>query len=375
MKTCQGSLALVLTLTLAVWWNTADADFEVIHTAPSKLHVLTIGSNYSSSAYLTITGGDDAQALAGVFKAGSRSIYGGAAGVVEVVNDAATKEGILQAVSQAATYLGPGDTFVFFFSGHAMALGEQTYLVPHDSVMSDENQPDPRTLIASADLQAALDSVRARRLFLFDSDYHDIVPDTRNTHVFLASGPQGGSTQGWMYGAFTAVVLQALQGWADANQDGRVSVFELAAFVGRRLPASTSDLQIPVIRLYGPDFPLVGQPGQESAPAVVALADKLDANLVDLIRIHEAEGIDGVKAYGARRQMEIPDGLVEVIVNAVSMDGLTALKDEVVRLGGSVQTEFENVLYATLPVAALEGFVMQEAVWRMDWSRPVFDPK
>ena len=84
--------------------------------------------------------------------------------------------------------------------------------------------------------------------------------------------------------------------------------------------------------------------------------------------------MEGVQAFGAEHQMEIPDGLVEVIVNAVSTDALGTLKDEIVRLGGSVQTEFENILYATLPVGALQGFVMQEAVWRVDWSRQVFAP-
>ena len=372
MRTYAG--VFVLLLLLAVWCQPAGADLRISSEPPSKrqmLHVLAIGSDYPSSRH-PITGGSDAQALAGVFRTGSGPLYG-AAGVVEVVNDTATRDGILQAVNQAAAYLGPKDTFVFIFSGHVAAVEGQTYLVPHDA-MSDASGLDTSRLITPAELQAALDSVGTRdRLLLFDSDYLDVQFREKGTHVLQASGPGTISLQGQQYGEFTATLLQGLKGWGDANQDGRVSVFELAAFIGRQLPALTSGRQFPVVRLYGPDFPLVVRPEQESAPAV-ALADKLDANLVDLIRVHEAEGVDGVQAFGAEHQMEIPDGLVEVIINAVSTEALDTLEDEVVRLGGSVQTEFENVLYATLPVAALEEFVMQDAVWRVDWSRQVFAP-
>ena len=376
MKTYLGGF--VLALLLAVWWQPADADLVLerasLETSSKRqmLHVLAIGSDYPSS-WNPITGGSDAQALAGVFKAGSGSLYG-SAGVVEVVNDAATRDAILQAVNQAAAYLGPKDTFLFIFSGHVLALEGQTYLVPHDA-MSDASQLDTSKLITAAELQAALDGVQARdQLLLFDSEYLDLQFRAMGTHVLQASGPEGDSLQGRQYGQFTAVLLRALQGWADADQDGRVSVFEMAAFVGRHLPVSSSRSQFPVIRLYGPDFPLVGRPVGDPSRAAVLLADKLDANLVDLIRVYEAEGIEGVQAYGTEHRLEIPDGRVEIVVNAVSTDTLDALKAEVIRLGGTVETEFENILYATLPVGALEDFVMQEAVWRVDWSRQVFAP-
>ena len=281
------------------------------------------------------------------------------------------------AVDKAAAILEPGDAFVFFFSGHVTVREKQTYLIPHDALSSGADQPDPGKLISAADLRAALDKVRANyRLLLFDSDYLDMGPVTQGTYVLHASGPGGHAREGGMHGSFTTVLLQALQGWGDADQDGRVSVFELAGFVGRHLPffSDHPSPQFPVIRLYGPDFPLIRKPRRDPGLAAVALAYKLDANLVDLIRLYEAQGIEGVQAYGVEHQLDITDGRVEIIVNAVSTDVLDALKAEVVHLGGTVETEFENVLYATLPVAALEGFVMQEAVWRVDGSRQVFAP-
>ena len=104
MKTYRGGFVLVLTLALAVLGKTADARVERVGDAirsglESKrqmLHVLAVGSDYSSSTS-PITGAADAQALASVFKTAAGSLYG-AAGVVEVVNDAASRNGILQAV-------------------------------------------------------------------------------------------------------------------------------------------------------------------------------------------------------------------------------------------------------------------------------------
>ena len=248
----------------------------------------------------------------------------------------------------------------------------KSYLAAHDSELSEETPPALTNGLSTEDLRAALHEMQARqRLLLFDSMHFDFPMGTEGTHVIQAAGQGGMAFESEEGGRFTRALLQALQGWGDADQDGRVSVFELAAFVGRHLPALDSPPQIPAIALHGVDFPLIAKDGR----TVPALADKLDANLVDLVRAHEAEGMAGVQAYGAAHDIEMPDGLVEVIVNADSADALEALKAEVARAGGSVQTEFENILYATLPVAALEGFVMLEAVWRVDWSRQVFAPK
>ena len=104
----------------------------------------------------------------------------------------------------------------------------RTYLVPHDAV-SDAGELDTGRLITAAELQAALADVQAQdRLLLFDSNYLDVKFADSGTHVLHASGPGMAAVQGRQYGRFTAVVLQALQGWGDADQDGRVSVLELA---------------------------------------------------------------------------------------------------------------------------------------------------
>lgn len=361
-------LVLLLVLVLGIWRQPADT---AISSIPSTtLYVLAIGiSDYADDGIPDLQGASDALDVAAALEESGMQPN---TKIKLMVNQQATKAAILQAVNQAAAAVRAEDTFVFYFSGQAFSpnLGEETSLLPHDAAPRDL-----WTWIRAVELQAALDKVQAGRRLLFDSHYLDIQARAKGTHVLQATGPGGSAAEGREHGGhFTAVLLQGLHGWADADQDMQVSVLELAGFVARQLPAFFDRAQFPSIRLYGPDFPLVGKPGKEPGFAAASLPDKLDANLVDLIRVYAAAGMEGVQAYGVQHRVEIPDGRVDVIVNANSAGDLASLKDEVVRLGGSVQTEFENVLYATLPVAVLEDFVMQEAVWRVDWSRQVFVP-
>ena len=379
MKAKAYRSALALALVVSIWGQTADAGFDEVrsetHNRRSLLHVLAIGiSDYEASSILNLPGSvADVQAVAAILKKGAAALYD-AVEVVELVNQQASRAAVLQAVDHAAARLKAEDTFVFYFSGHALSEGE-TYLLPQDAALSGQGSPILATLLSAADLRTALGGVQAsHRLLIFDSMYFNIDIGIEGTHVLQATGPEGSAMNDERGGVFTTVLLQALQGWADADQDGKVSVFDLAGFVGRHLPVFSSSRQFPFIRLYGPDFSLLGKPQGDSGPATVGLADKLDANLVGLIRVYEAEGIEGVQAYGAARQIEVTDGRVQVVINAISSGSLDALKDQVTALGGSVQTEFENILYAMLPVGALEGFVMQAAVWRVDGTHQAAAP-
>lgn len=379
MKAFYGGVLWALVFALIVCERQAGADFVRVserHAQPRVLYVLAIGiSDYAQTPIADVPGAAaEAQILAGVLKERATSRYD-VVEVVELVDRQATRTAVLQALNRAAARLKAEDVFVFYFSGHALdserSHDGESYLAPHDAGPLSEKSPALTGGVSAADFHAALEGMPAKqRLLLFDSIHFDVRMSPEGTHVIQAAGPGGMAFASSDGGRFTKILLQALQGWGDADQDGRVSVFELAGFVGRHLPALDSPSQIPAIALHGMDFPLV----IKDVRRVPELADKLDAGLVNLIRVQESEGMAGVQAFAAEHQMEIPDGLVEVLINAVSTDALGALRDEVVRRGGSVQTEFENVLYAALPIEALKDFVMQEAVWRVDWSRQVFAP-
>ena len=362
MKAYQSGLVLVLGICL--WGQQVNAAMSITRS----LYVITIGIDAYESNPLQYAVAD-ARAMSMALKRGAEIPYVSGpltentrVGLVELVDQQAGKTAILQALQAVEQAAEAGDVFVFYFSGHVMSHEGQTYLLPHDAGLKNK-AIDTASLIAAADLQAALDKVPAtHRLWLFDSNYIDVDSSVRGTHVLQATGPGGHAVEGQHgHGHFTTVLLQALQGWGDADQDGRVSMMELASFVGHHLPAISPRDQFPTIRLYGEDFPLVVTPEGEIFPVdthseTISLADKLDAFLVDLVRVYEA------------------GGEVEVTINAISPGAIRFLEQQVVRMGGSVETDFENVLYATLPVEALRHFAMQPFVWRVDWSRQVTSP-
>lgn len=102
----------------------------------------------------------------------------------------------------------------------------------------------------------------------------------------------------------------------------------------------------------------------------LALADKLDTELVELIKAYETSGHQGVQAYSTQHYLALQGSHVPVKIIAVSEQEVDALKQHITRLGGTVDTTFENNLYATLPVPALKPFAMQPTIWRMDLPRP-----
>ena len=372
MKGFCGGVVLALLLALVVSNEEVSGAVEipVSHSQPRVLYVVAIGIGDYAEAYDLPGAAMEAQAVAAVLKKGAAALYD-VVEVVELVDQQATMAAILGAVNEAAGLLKAEDTFMLYFSGHGYAGDGEHYLVPHDARLTAGKAGNARNLVGATHLREALATVQAkRRLLLFDCMHFDVRIGVQGTHVILGAGPGGEAFTGPEGGPFTRALVQALQGWADADQDGQVSVFELAAFVGRQLPALDLSPQIPLITLYGPDFPLLSKDSRE-APV---LADKLDANLVNLIRVYEAQGMEGVQAYSAEHQLGVLDGQVQVIINAVSPGALDALNDRVIRLGGAVETEFENTLYAALPIGALKNFVMQEKVWRVDWSRQVFAP-
>ena len=378
MRAFHGGVLWALLLGLSVCKGQVSADYQVVelNPQPQVLYVLAVGiGEYAEISSLPGTKAET-RALAAILKKGAVALYD-LVKVVELVDEQATRADMLQALRQAAARLRAEDAFVFYFSGHALdrelSHDGESYLLPYDAGPFSQDPPALTGRVSAADFRTALDGMQAkRRLMLFDSMHFDFGFGRAGTHVIQAAGPGGTAMATMEGGPFTKTLLQALQGWGDADQDGRVSVFELAGSVGHHLPAleSYSPSLIPAIALHGIDFPLVSK----DVRSVPGLADKLDAGLVNLIRLQESEGMAAVQAFAVEHQMEIPDGLVEVQINAVFTHDLDALKDDIAGRGGSVQTEFENVLYATLPIEALRDFVMQEAVWRVDWSRRVFAP-
>ncbi len=139
---------------------------------------------------------------------------------------------------------------IVYFSGQAaVSPSGETYLIPYDGKHNSTAR-----LYPLKDLEAGLARLKTKQtLFIFDGGVLSIGP----AGTVKQRGPQWGSSKSPVlhligttgvrngleptklrHGLFTYYVLRGLKGEADANIDGDVTLGELAAFVGRAVPAA-----------------------------------------------------------------------------------------------------------------------------------------
>ena len=101
------------------------------------------------------------------------------------------------------------------------------------------------------------------------------------------------------------------------------------------------------------------------------LEAKLDADLVDLIGRFRDVGADGAIADSQESGVEVTDGRVQIRVILKSASRSRRFKGGVSKLGGTVISEFDNNVYVSLPIEAIEHLARMPAVWRADIDRTV----
>ena len=187
--------------------------------------------------------------------------------VVVLTNQAATRSAIQSAIeTHLKARAGKNDTVLLFIASHGASFSNKGYIVAHDSnseelATSGIPMEDIRQLFSSQ-----LGNVK--RLLLYVDVCHaghigQIEPDARNTNraasaldppdldVFgmLAAQKTQVALEGFNYGgghgAFTYFLMRALNGAADLNHDGVVTMDELADYVKDKVQESTAGQQIP----------------------------------------------------------------------------------------------------------------------------------
>jgi hypothetical protein len=78
-----------------------------------------------------------------------------------LVNEQATKQGILNAIAEVAANIRPDERFVFFFAGHGRQFPE-TGFMPYDALEVNPSNPKELNSMRPEDLSAALRSMNAR---------------------------------------------------------------------------------------------------------------------------------------------------------------------------------------------------------------------
>jgi len=139
---------------------------------------------------------------------------------------------------------------IVYFSGHAaVSPNGETYLVPYDGTHNSTAR-----LYPLKDLEAGLARLKTKQtLFIFDGGMLSIGPTgkvkrrgplwssskSQVLHLIGTTGLHNGLEPAKLrHGLFTYYLLRGLRGDADTNADGNVTLGELAAFVGRTVPAA-----------------------------------------------------------------------------------------------------------------------------------------
>jgi len=199
-----------------------------------KLFVLSIGlSKYKNQAWNTIQySDDDAVAFAEAFSKQQGQQYESIEKRV-LTDEGATVTNLKFASRWLKDTATESDVAVVFIAGHGIEQGGDYYFLCHDT-----NETDlANTALPWTDFVNVLREVRAKRVLLFvDTCHAGFVTGWRTTDqlidrpnrkagvlVFAASRGEEASIerQDWEHGAFTKVLLEAMEGKADAiDKDG-----------------------------------------------------------------------------------------------------------------------------------------------------------
>lgn len=201
----------------------------------------------------------DAQHMANLFRAM------GFDRIESLEDEAATRDGILDLLERRLpSIVHKEDLVVVFFAGHGATAGGQGYIVPRDADADLE-----QTAISVQRLKESALRMRFRHmLFLTDACFSGVMlrraalghaeVDEANQLAYWEAAAQGRVVQiltagsadelvpeshGW--GRFTHAVYDGLDGAADLNDDGVVTVEELAAYTGDRVQREGNGRQHP----------------------------------------------------------------------------------------------------------------------------------
>ncbi len=227
-----------------------------------SLYLVSIGvSRYANPAINLVQASKDARDFARSLETQQGHLYEGVHSRV-LVDDKATRAGVLDALKWLRQSVGANDTAVLFVAGHGVVDAADTYyFLPHDM-----NETRLRaTAVSDAQLRDALAAIKGRTLFFVDTCFASraINPLNRGETTRLASGmaqselgvivfsgsaarQESLESTEWGNGAFTKALVEGLSGLADARRGGFVTHVGLDFYVGQAVRALTGGRQTPM---------------------------------------------------------------------------------------------------------------------------------
>jgi len=261
--------------------------------ARSTLWVLAVGVSKYRDPRLNLRFADaDAISIATAIRsAAARGQYREVRSLV-LTNDQVTRESLLDSLSRFLGAAGPDDVAALFIAGHGvrdLASGS-FYFLPYPATPENLLTEGLRMTDFDAMLRQVRRNVRAVIVMLdtchagaFQLSGEQVVAaDEMAAQVsagegfFLLAasrpGEESKEEQQLGHGAFTFSLLEALDGAADSDGDGVLSVSELFGYVARRVPALTRGQQHPYHKTEGTDLVLLAVAGNTPPTAAESAA-------------------------------------------------------------------------------------------------------
>ncbi|HYF08200.1 MAG TPA: caspase family protein, partial [Acetobacteraceae bacterium] len=214
-----------------------------------RLVVLAIAVNEYANASLNLRFAvPDAETIAEMFRAQGGALFSEVR-VTLLRNAQATRQGILDALNQAASMVQPNDTFVLYIAGHGIRTepDNRFLFLPHNVRDTSNWTSLRREGLDDSTLVAALARIRARDGFLLLDTCHagQLTMDQlsalgNETGRFLLAASTSVQEALDSYddrnGVFVYAVREGLRGRAAVDGEGRVSALALGEWVTRRVP-------------------------------------------------------------------------------------------------------------------------------------------
>jgi WD40 repeat protein len=256
------------------------ASFNTTIIKKPNLYVIAMGINrYRDQALRLKYSVPDARSLGEQMKLTSAGLFKDIH-VFNIFDESATIPKIKQQFFDVAAKVKPEDVFVFYAAAHGLAMDGQYFIIPQDLIFKNEDSVRKKAINQDM-LQKWLSTIPAHKsLVLLDTCNSGAFLDVRSRGlaektavdklmratgrvVIAASASNEEALEGYKgHGVFTYVLLDALAGSADkkGNNDGEISINELAEFIGDEVPRITMEKwgkeQFPMQYLKGRSFPI-----------------------------------------------------------------------------------------------------------------------
>jgi TolB-like protein len=290
--------------------------------AASVLWLLSIGVSRYRQAELNLQfAAADARAIAATLQLQSAGALYREAKTLVLTDEEVTRESILDSLERFLGQAGPDDVAVIFVAGHGVrdqASGSY-YFLPFAATaqnlvsaglrMSDFDEivrvvrHNVRAVVVMLDTcHAGALRVSAPGLVAAD-DPAARMSAGEGFFLLAATKPGEDSVEepALAHGAFTYAVLEGLQGAADVDGDGLVTVSDLFSYVARRVPQITNGEQHPYHKEEGTDLVFAAIAGESvalapaatveaSAPALPRLAVTPALNTIGVMEFRDLRG-------------------------------------------------------------------------------------